>query len=257
MGKWNPSWSKVGLAWPDGNSDNLWALAGNGWNKVAWIYTWSPDNVRSAILADLDFVPMFWGSQSAAGFQSALNSGVFDNSTAVLAFNEPDNSGQSDMTPAAAVGLWNQYIQPLKKSKGLRLGAPAVTSAPSGKVWLSQFLQQCGGCDIDFIPIHWYGSDPNAFAAYVTDIHNSFGKNIWVTEWACVPYTNPPCDQQSVYNFMGQTTLFLDQQSWVERFSYFGAMRNLGSVPATNALLTSNGQDNTPLGVQYAKGGHS
>jgi len=234
----------------------LWALAGNGWDKVAWIYTWSPWNVKAAILADLDFVPMFWGASSAGDFQNALNDGVFANSTCVLAFNEPDNSGQSNMSPGTAVALWRQYIQPLK-SRGLRLGAPAVSSAPSGKTWLSQFLQQCSGCTIDFIPIHWYGSDGNAFASYVTDIHNSFGKNIWVTEWACVPYANPPCDQQSVYNFMGQTTLFLDQQSYVERYSWFGAMRNLGGVPATDALLTSDGQNNTPLGVQYAKGGHS
>ena len=39
--------------------------------------------------------------------------------------------------------------------------------------------------------------------------------------------------------------------------SYFGAMKNLGGVPACNRLITADGKTNTPLGVQYATGGHS
>jgi len=251
-------WSKVGLAWSDGDSDNLWALAGNGWNKVSWIYTWSPDSFLAIQQAALDFVPMLWGTKQIADFQNQLKLGTFASSSAVLGPNEPDQVGQANLTPAQAVSLWDQYIQPLK-SHNLSLGAPAVSSDPNGKVWLTQFLAACTGCTIDFIPLHWYGSDGQAFIDYVTDIHTTFGKNIWITEWACVQFSpsDPPCDQQSVYNFMGWTTDWLDQQNWVERWAWFGAMRNLGGVPATDALLTPDGQNNTALGVQYAKGGHS
>jgi hypothetical protein len=54
----------------------------------------------------------------------------------------------------SAAALWMQYIQPLH-SKGIKLGAPAVTNAPSGAPWLSAFLAACTNCTIDFIPIHW------------------------------------------------------------------------------------------------------
>jgi len=248
--------SKIGLAWPDGDSDNLWALAGS-WTKVAWLYTWSPWNVKTAIVAQLEFIPMLWGGGNVGDFQNALNQGVFGNSSAVLGPNEPDVSSQSNLSPGDAANLWRQVLQPL--SPKFRLGAPAVSSAPSGKQWLSDFFQACGGCHFDFIPLHWYGSDGDAFISYVNDIHNTFGLNIWITEWACVQFSSndPPCDQQSVYNFLGYTSLFLDQQGWVERWAWFGAMRNLGGIPETDALLTSDGQNNTPLGVQYAKGGHA
>eukprot|EP01113_Clastostelium_recurvatum_P009481 TRINITY_DN14569_c0_g1_i5.p1 TRINITY_DN14569_c0_g1~~TRINITY_DN14569_c0_g1_i5.p1 ORF type:complete len:169 (-),score=27.73 TRINITY_DN14569_c0_g1_i5:54-527(-) len=156
-----------------------------------------------------------------------------------------------------AASLWRQHLQPLK-GQGKRLGAPAVTSAPSGKPWLQQFIQICGAaCTIDFIPIHWYGSDSNAFKSYVTEMHNTFNKPIWVTEWACVEYAPPTCTQTDVDNFMAATTSFLESQSsWLERFAWFGAMKKLGNVSRTNALLTADGQSATPLGIQYTKGGH-
>jgi len=121
---------------------------------------------------------------------------------------------------------------------------------------MSNFLNACPGCTIDFIPIHWYGSDAGAFQSYVTDFHNTFKKNIWVTEWACVDYGGAPCTQQHVYDFMGQTTLFLDQQSFVERFSWFGA--RVSGIPGEDALLTSDGNSRSPLGDQYIiQGGHA
>jgi len=38
---------------------------------------------------------------------------------------------------------------------------------------------------VDAIALHWYGTDPQAFISYVQDFHNTFNKNIWVTEFAC------------------------------------------------------------------------
>jgi len=252
---WDPNWSKVGLAWSDWDADNMWALAGNGWNDVAWIYTWSAWNIESAVEADLDFVPMLWGPSFISDFQNAKADGVWDSSTCVLGFNEPDQASQSNLSPAYAATLWLDYIQPLKSSLGLRLGAPAVSSASTGIPWLTSFFANCGGCTFDFIPIHWYGSSITDFTNYVTLVHNTFGLNVWVTEWACVQYSSsdPACDQNSVYSFMGGTAYWLVEQSWVERFSWFGAMTNLGSIPATNALLTSDGQSATQLGIQYVE----
>eukprot|EP00026_Physarum_polycephalum_P014102 Phypoly_transcript_14576.p1 GENE.Phypoly_transcript_14576~~Phypoly_transcript_14576.p1 ORF type:complete len:262 (+),score=27.02 Phypoly_transcript_14576:123-908(+) len=242
---------KEGLAWADWDTSNLGALAGNGL-KPTWIYTWSPWNINQR--EGLEFIPMFHDPGSATDFVNAYNAGVWSGSSAILGLNEPDMNGVS---AGQAVQLWNQYMQP---HSNFRLGAPAVASDPQGKEWLQDFMNQCGGCKIDFIPLHWYGSDWTAFTAYVEDMHNTFGKNIWITEWACVQYGNsPPCDQQSVYNFMGATTQWLDQQGYVERWSWFGAMKSLpNGIPATNGLLTSDGQSRTGLGNQYSVvGGHA
>ncbi|RDX48707.1 hypothetical protein OH76DRAFT_650752 [Lentinus brumalis] len=35
----------------------------------------------------------------------------------VLGFNEPDNVAQSNLSPAEAAALWQQHIQPLKRSR--------------------------------------------------------------------------------------------------------------------------------------------
>eukprot|EP00026_Physarum_polycephalum_P014658 Phypoly_transcript_15198.p1 GENE.Phypoly_transcript_15198~~Phypoly_transcript_15198.p1 ORF type:complete len:164 (+),score=21.38 Phypoly_transcript_15198:389-880(+) len=155
-----------------------------------------------------------------------------------------------------AVQLWNQYMKP---RNSFRLGSPSVASNSNGKTWLQNFMSQCGGCKIDFIALHWYGSDAQKFKAYVQDMHNTFNKNVWITEWACVQYGNdPPCDQNSVNNFMGDTTKWLDQQGYVERWAWFGAMAHPPNVPATNALLTPDGKSRTGLGNQYAQvGGHA
>jgi hypothetical protein len=41
--------------------------------------------------------------------QNAINSGA----THLLGFNEPDNSGQSNLSPQAAAAAWKQYMQPV------------------------------------------------------------------------------------------------------------------------------------------------
>jgi len=259
-------WSKRGLAWPalnDANNiPNIWAVAGNGWTKVSWLYTWSVWQDQESQVAGLDWVPMFWGTSHSSEFTSQLNAGAFAKCTAFLGFNEPERSDQANLSPQAAVNLWKQYIQPLKtKYPNMRLGAPAVSSAPAGKLWLQQFIPLCTGCTIDFIPIHWYGTGASNFEAYVTDIHNTFGKNIWVTEWAYT--TGAGCawkqtdstyakNMQPIYDFMGATGNWMEQQSWIERYSWFGAMQSLDATLDCDRLITADGTTNTPLGVQYA-----
>jgi len=243
----------VGLAWSDWDSDNLGALVGGGY-KTSWIYTWSPWNTKQGDAAHIELVPMLWGGGAhIADFMNAQNDGVFNSVSHILGFNEPDQGGQANLDPNTAAGLWKQYLQPLS-GKGKRLGAPATASNAAGKAWLQRFFSACSGCTIDFIPLHWYGSNHDSFTSYVTDMHNTFGRNVWITEWACVPYDPQPCDQGSVNNLMNSTVSWLDSQPWVERYAWFGAMRNLGGVPATNALLTSDGQSHTALGLQYAQG---
>jgi len=54
--------------------------------------------------------------------------------------------------------------------------------------FIHQLLKWVDLFQVDAIAIHWYGTDPQAFIVYVQDFHDTFGMNIWVTEFACQVY---------------------------------------------------------------------
>ncbi|KAJ3936785.1 MAG: glycosyl hydrolase catalytic core-domain-containing protein [Lentinula lateritia] len=228
--------SKAGLAWPNGNYVDIDQYLTTG--KISWYYTWSPDAISST---EIEFVPMLWGNNSVDDFSSTINDTISShNVTAVLGMNEPQQSGQSELTPAQGAELWKTYMEPLK-SQNIRLGSPAPSSAPSGKIWIQDFLTACNGsCTVDFIALQ-----------YLEDFHNTFQRPLWVTEWACQNYNGgSQCSYDDVVLFLNATQSYMDSSDFVERYSYFGAMIDLQGVNEDNALMSSNGQINT-LGKQY------
>lgn len=59
-----------------------------------------------------------------------------------------------------AVAGWRKWIEPLHALKPkMYLGSPAVSNVAGqqnkGLDWLSQFMNTCSGCQIDFINVHW------------------------------------------------------------------------------------------------------
>ncbi|KAG8815742.1 hypothetical protein FRC19_000836, partial [Serendipita sp. 401] len=145
--------NKAGLAWNNPQTTQMAPFFRTG--KVGWYYTWSSwsnDQGRN-----LDFVPLLWGKDRLTDWKTAVSGRLkpmFQNKdiTCVLGFNEPQERGQSNMTPQDAKTLWIDNLLPLKTQYGVRLGSPATSSAPSGKNWTQQFLQVCGtDCSVDFI----------------------------------------------------------------------------------------------------------
>jgi hypothetical protein len=62
------------------------------------------------------------------------------------------------MSIGSAVAAWKQHMEPAKTLKEkMYLGSPAVTNGGGsmGLNWLSDFMNACTGCNIDFICIHW------------------------------------------------------------------------------------------------------
>ena len=51
------------------------------------------------------------------------------------------------MSPADGAKLWRQYMSPLS-SQGYTLVSPACTNAPSGKIWMKEFLAECKDCPV-------------------------------------------------------------------------------------------------------------
>lgn len=170
---------KRGLAYNDGID-----ISGFPNSKVSWTYNW--DSTTSANINYSEFIPMLWGTQSYHtnqwhdNVQHWLDRGTYR----LLAFNEPDRPDQANMSPGDAVNAWRQYMEPYKPRAWL--GAPAVSNG--GYDWIRQFLDQCQGCHVDFIPVHWYNdhSQPDDLINWMNKIcslANSHGiPHIWLTE---------------------------------------------------------------------------
>lgn len=204
--------------------DNIWDHSGS---DLTWYYTYGATPAPAYANTQLQFVPMMWGAPAGgsedttflAQVQGLIQAG--QNISYVLTFNEPDgssSSGGSDITPSYAARLWASNIEPLKQKYGLKLGAPAVTGAPSGFDWLTQFFGNCSGnCSADFVPLHWYGNF-EGLASHVGQYRGAYpNMTLWVTEYADADDT------------LSNTEEFFNQSaSWMDGLEYVSVDVDLG-----------------------------
>jgi len=198
---------------------------------------------------DIEFVPMVHKADSVWDIKTRLKPGF---ATHVLGFNEPDHEGQANIDPYYAAQLWKEHIQPLA-SQGYRLISPAPTNAQSGTQWLTTFMNACNDCSISAVAAHWYGMDPQNFIEHITDYHNRFGLNVWVTEFACQNFGPPElgqCSTDQIWALMKVATEFMDNTPWVEKYCWFGALTDMVNVNPENRLLQPWGEI-SDLGREY------
>ncbi|KAF8830175.1 hypothetical protein HHX47_DHR2000689 [Lentinula edodes] len=138
--------AKRGIAFSDTTTSDLSNAANTA---ISWEYNWAvtpPTNLPSGI----EHVPMQWGQANIEAFENTVKE-----AGAKYGFNEPEQPSQSNINATAAASLWQKYMNPLSAS-GIKIGAPAVSSAPEGKTWLDDFFSACDKkCKIDFLPLHW------------------------------------------------------------------------------------------------------
>ena len=219
----------------------------------SWFYTWST-SAQGLSANGVGFVPMVWGSSSVtssalAQAKSATSCGC------VLGFNEPDMGSQSNMTPTQALNLWPQL-----ESTGLELGSPAVaTGAANAGGWLDQFMTGARqrGYRVNFITLHWYGSDFDTTAAvsqlrtYIEDVYARYHLPIWLTEFALMGFANGGTQYPSETGqaaFLTSATSMLDSLSYVQRYAWFGLGATSG-LPSTG--LFQPGPIVTPVGTAF------
>ncbi|KAK7024343.1 hypothetical protein VNI00_016386 [Paramarasmius palmivorus] len=210
---------KVCLAWSNGEDP---ALANFVTDFAGILYTWSP-NLPTDLHGYIG-VPMLWGLDQVNDFDRLVKPGY---ANWVLGMNEPDQAGQSNMSPQDAAALWQQHIQPLA-SQGYQLVSPACTSDPRSKQWMKDFFSACAGCTFDAIAVHYYDTSADGLIAYLEDFHNTFGKPIWLTEFACQNFNGgTQCSVEEVQQFMSTTIDFMDSTDWVQQYCWFGQPRFL------------------------------
>jgi Glycosyl hydrolase catalytic core len=192
--------------------DNIWDHAGS---DLTWYYTYGATPAPAFYGTQLQFVPMLWGAPPGGASDTTFLSqveGLIQNGQNIsyaLGFNEPDGSsstGGSNVAPSYAAQIWATNIQPLKQKYGIQLGAPAVTGAPSGFDWMTQFFGNCSGnCSVDFIPIHWYGNF-EGLASHVEQYYGAYpNMSLWVTE-----YTDPDDTLSGTETFFNQSASWFD-----------------------------------------------
>jgi hypothetical protein len=220
---------------------------------ASWYYTWTTTPAGVSAPKSAKFVPMIWGAGSvtAAALAQAKRA-----SHIMLTFNEPDNAGQSNMTPQQALSLW-----PKLEATGMRLSSPAVAAGgatPGG--WLDQFMTgaKARHYRVSFITLHWYGADFATGAAvaqlksYIQAVWNRYHKPIWLTEFALIRFgassTFPSPAQQAA--FVTRATTMLQRLPYVWRYAWFALPKSAGDG---STGLFANGAVATAAGRAFEK----
>jgi hypothetical protein len=230
------SGSKRGVSY---NDASLLSGFTSGSSQVSWAYNWGDS---SSGLTGLAYVPMLWGLGSHTNsWTAAANAAIAAGSTAILTFNEPDLSSQSNLDYETAAQGFMDYVQQFAGK--VKLGAPAVTNggAPMGLTYMQNFLGACKtkGCQIDFVCIHWYnGGTADDFKTYVQNAYTQSGNlPVWITEFQA------PGDTAEQTAFLQEVIPWLDSQSFVEKYAYF---------MASDGILLSAGSTLSTLGETFA-----
>ncbi|KAK4636030.1 Alkali-sensitive linkage protein 1 [Fulvia fulva] len=240
--------SKRGLCWPVENKDPVFNFTKPG-SKITWIYNWSPNTTAGC--TSLDFVPMQWNNVGIDDLPTKIKD---VNAHSVLYFNEPELPDQSNMSVELAANEWLRCIEPLRK-QGIRCGSPGLSNAGHAVGYMQDFLCRirAGGSDVDFLCLHWYGIALGGFYDYIWSTKHQIdaSKPVWITEFACTNWNqDAPLPREHVEHFARESVKYLDTLDWVERYAWFGPMRDTGTVGKWARMLDDEGKL-TPLGKAY------
>jgi hypothetical protein len=259
--KASPKRGLIDIATKNPSDDQIWIRKGS---DLTWYYNYqaAPSSAYTPD-ASFEFVPMLFGKPDdlsstntpfLTSIQNQIEAGA--NITYVLTYNEPDgqsSTGGSGIPADIAASVWMRNIAPLR-DQGIKVGLPAVTGSPDGFNWLTNFNKSCvaihaKGCEADFIAVHWYGNF-QGMASHVGQVRATYPQlPIWVTEFA-----DPDDTLSNSQSFYNQSTAFLDQLYYCDRYSYFGSFRSdVSNVGGNVAFLTQNGQL-TDIGSWYLGG---
>lgn len=228
-----------------------------------WTYNW---NRTGESLPNMEYAPMAWGGDGATDAAVAQYIAK-DNVTHVLGFNESDNcNGQSGQYGnlcqiSVAVPTFKNLMR-----TGLRLASPSPREdGPLNNNWLVQFRDAAIEQDVryDVLGVHWYdwGGNPvntpfadaqqvfNRFKTYLTNVYNTHGLPIWITEFNA----NPNRDVSVHQAFLELALPYLESLDYIERYDYFEPMPDVAGNrdDITYARLFDDQGNITPLGEFY------
>ncbi|ODN97136.1 hypothetical protein I350_08116 [Cryptococcus amylolentus CBS 6273] len=267
--------SKMGVSWPIQEIQAApVAKFFTDSSTVSWWFDWNKNWDQGILTSDGtsisgEFIPMLFDT-TFLDDSSTLQDGF----TELMGYNEPDlksDTGVSDYIDAAvAAGLWKTQVATLRaKYPDIKIHSPVMASSQD---WLSTFFSTIcpsasasdawDGCDAkpDYVSMHLYTTDVDDFKTQVKEFHDTFGLPLVLSEFACYSFGDDSgCSESEASTFMAETTKWLDQQDWVIKYAWFGAVRDseyLYGVSESNRLMDTSGAL-TALGKQYINGGQT
>ncbi|KAL9600760.1 MAG: hypothetical protein Q9219_003001 [cf. Caloplaca sp. 3 TL-2023] len=197
-------------------------------SNIGWLYNWD-STPGGTVDTSKEFIPMLWDTLTpyhTPRWESNAEAAIAAGSKHLLAFNEPDLASQANMNIGQAVDGWNKYMEPFhaKYNGDVKLGSPSVCNGPDqnqGLAYLATFLEQCSGCHVDFLAIHWYGLATDDGVQNLKDHVGKAkamagGRAIWITEF------QPQGSDEQQAAFLDQILPWLDDKSnGVDRYAYF------------------------------------
>ena len=235
----------------------------SGDNGISWFYGWAekPNDtvIAAAIERGLDYAPMAWNTGYSAQDIAEIKQRM-PNIKYLLAFNEPNFTAQSNLTPQQAAAAWPALVA-VARQANLKIVSPAMNFSPDApyqnpQKWLDEFFALIEISTVDAISMHSYASTPGALKSHVNG-YKKYNKPIWVTEFsAWESATIDTWQKQATYMTQGLAYLELDPQ--VERYAWYLPKGHVEPNKHPNHnLLTDVGlystdlPELTPLGVVY------
>ncbi|KAI0631493.1 glycosyl hydrolase catalytic core-domain-containing protein [Trametes polyzona] len=229
--------SKTCLSWSENNDASL---AEFKTPHVVGLYTFGVDKPAGTDAAGYEYWPMLKDGEQATidEFEKAVTTGF---GTLVLGFNEPDVVEEANLDPKTAAALYKAHITP-KSAQGYKLASPAVSNGPAGIEWLSEFMTACSGCQVDYLALHWYGTDLTNLTSYLSSAHDQFGLPILLTEYAMKdPSGADTITADEVTNLTKQALQFFDETDYILAACPFGLTPELRGSQDPTSLQESDG----------------
>ena len=252
--------AKRGMAYGYNSAADLQVLAPG----LSWWYNWSsiPDaGVTSVYQAlNVDYAPMQWNGSlnNTTVTAAALAARIPAGAQALLGFNEPNFTSQSNMTPSQAAALW-PVLEAVAQQKNLMLISPALNYCGSCVVengvtmnspvkWLDAFFAAYPTARVDAIAVHTYVCQEKYLRDKINELRK-YNKPIWLTEFSCGDFTpNSGITLAMQQKYMLDAVNYLEKDPIIGRYAWFSG-RN-GQIPNINLLAPTSGQL-TALGQQY------
>lgn len=206
---------KKGIGLTYGHCEDVWNV------HATWQYGWM---THPQDCPNVENIPMIWGAQS-------IEQPLGGNSNWIMGFNEPDLSGQSNITPTLAATLWHEIEAKYPDRK-------LVSPAPSqlNREWIRDFriayIAQYGTPPrLDALAFHWYGWWADD-AIYLAEYYKALAREwnvpeIWLTEFAMPTQPAPDECWEGAYAIAQpeaqKLLVYLEQDEMVTRYAWFAA----------------------------------
>jgi hypothetical protein len=217
-----------------------------------WAYNWGTDpdgskylNLPACTQPQVhEFVPMIWGCWgNCTDFMTPTLRNVWKNNNVqyLLGFNEPDNEGQSNLTPKQAALYWEQldyfastFDPPLK------LIGPGMThwdiKVGGSSHWLDQFFGNLSAPlreNIVALAQHDYSGDAQGIIDRANALYEKYNRKIWLTEFA----VGQAASRATNNKFLEIILPLLESSKSIERYAWYSTRNSPDSWVADSSLL--------------------